>query len=220
MADIPIEIKPSFFSIAGFLVPGIVFDAAIGCLLLGNHYNAAKRINEVIAPPILKDVGIAASIVIVTVGLSGTFVIGAALSETFSLLRTWIFRPIMKPCRRKYLAHAFRHKSLRGLIRGDVDALESYVYVQTCGLDLDWYAGRVRMLGGSGVGLTITAFASRSLGYSCVTAWLLVVVSLLLLLVAAMRSYRFDKYVIATAAVLIRTRTNLKPSLGEKTGRV
>lgn len=59
----------------------------------------------------------------------------------------------------------FAHKTLEELIIAGMDARESYVYMDTCGLDLDWYAGRVRMMGGTGFGLLLNAVVAGVLGF-------------------------------------------------------
>jgi len=205
MPDNPLEIKPSFFSISGFLIPGIVFVGSVTCLFIVRYYARFKEIVGGSPVDVVKDLGVAATVVILALLIAIAFVVGAILSEIFSVVRTCVLRPIMKRCRRKHLAAVFRESSLRRLVRRHANSLEAYVYVRTCGLDLDWYAGRIRMLGGSAIALMFAAVFSYFLQFEWLTTIGFMGVGLVAMLVAWFRSHRFDRYVADTAAVLLKS---------------
>jgi hypothetical protein len=93
---------------------------------------------------------------------------------------------------------------LEELVSADMDARESYVYINTCGLDLDWYAGRVRMMGASGLALLIGAVVACVLGSRWTVSMSLSIAGLLAIGVALYRANKFDEYVAAASVVLLR----------------
>ena len=198
------EIKPSLFSLSGFFAPGFVFLLTMASLLAGAKFDSfASLIGRL--PTLAADSGWAFSIGlgVVTSVLTVAFVLGTILSETFIyLFRRLLLRNATRNCLRTQVARVFKERSLRSLLSADMDARESFVFMKTCGLDLHWYAGRVRMMGGTGLGLMISSGYSAYLGYSCVASITLLAVSALSISVAMLRSYKFDEYVSASAAVL------------------
>jgi hypothetical protein len=204
MADVPVEIKPSFFSIVGFFLPGIVLLGSIGPLaiiryqtFIGNHLGQRplEALNQLTIFP---------GAILLVIFVAAAFVLGATLSDVFSVLRSQIIRRMWCNSRKTYLRNVLGEESLRKLIHNHATALESYVYMQTCGLDLHWCAGRVRMLGASGIAWVLTGIAASLLGFRWPTTSGFIVSGLLVFVVAAFRSRRFDEYVISTAAVLLK----------------
>jgi hypothetical protein len=77
-----------------------------------------------------------------------------------------------------------------------MDTRESYVYIHTCGLDLNWYAGRIRMMGGTGLALLINTGAALTLGSSWPITLALGAGAILAIWVATYRSQKFDEYIV------------------------
>jgi len=200
------ELKPTFFSVSGFLVPGIVLVGSVSCLFLGRYYDSIPAI--VAAFPALPAEGAGAVLLgtlVAAVLLAVTFAIGAVLSELFIYIgRRQILRRVTRSKLREYVRSLFAHSTLEELVRADMNAREAYVYIHTCGLDLHWYAGRIRMMGGTGLALLITASVCGYLGYRWYIFVGFVVPAALALAVAMYRSHKFDEYVAATSAVIAR----------------
>jgi hypothetical protein len=204
MANVPVEIKPSFFSIVGFFLPGIVLLGSIGTLAFIRYQQTVESYSSEQPFDTLNHLGILPTAILLVVVVAVAFVIGAMLSDAFSVLRSWIIRPICSTNRKAYLKNVLADESLKKLIHNHATALESYVYMQACALDLHWNAGRVRMLGASGIAWVLTGIAAHFLGFELPTTWGFVALGFVALLVAAFRSHRFDKYLISTAAVLLK----------------
>jgi hypothetical protein len=201
------EVKPTFFSISGFFVPGVVLLALLAAIELGNQYSS---INDALAAaPSLPEANGMAFLVGSTIGvifLAVSFVLGTILSDLFILVgRKIILRPLTRNMLRENVERVFKHESLEKLIKADMDARESYVYLHTCGIDLHWYAGRVRMMGGTGLAFLISFVYSWSLGYSCGVVLTLLFIGLIAIGISLYRSYKFDQYVSGAAAMLKRS---------------
>jgi hypothetical protein len=200
------EVKPTFFSISGFLVPGVVLFVSISCLLLGHYYGSIRSTIE--GFPSIPAQG-ASAVLVGTLAavafLAFSFVAGAVLSDTFIFVgRRLILRPWKRGELKENVKRLFEHKTVEELIRADMDARESYVYMHTCGLDLDWYAGRIRMMGGTGLALIIAAVFALILKYSCATVFCFAISAALAIWVALYRSNKFDQYIAAASAVIAR----------------
>lgn len=200
------EVKPTFFSISGFFVPGVVLLALVTILALGHQYSS---INEALkAMPTLPEANGMTFLVGTTVGvalLAISFVLGTILSDLFILIgRKLILRPLIRNMLKGNVDRVFNHDSLEKLLKADMDARESYVYLHTCGIDLHWYAGRIRMMGGTGLALLIAFIYSWMLSYSCSIIIGIFLISAIAIGISLYRSYKFDQYVSATAAMLSR----------------
>jgi hypothetical protein len=149
--------------------------------------------------------------------LTLTFVLGAILSEAFTYVaRQLIIRRFMRPKLRENVKRLFAHDTLEKLISLDMDARESYVYMHTSGLDLHWYAGRVRMLGATAVALLICAVVAVCLRKPCGVAFGLLVIAALSFAAAVYRSNKFDEYIAAASAVLAREGAKAKEAKPEE----
>ncbi len=213
------EFKPTLFSVAGFLVPGIVLVTSLTCLLGINQYGSLSAL--VAALPMLPDgTAVLIGTLIITSVLAVTAAAGAVLSDAFTFIgRQLILRPLVRRRLRENVKRLFAHDTLEKLVCADMDARESYVYMNTCGLDLDWYAGRVRMMGGSGLALLIAALVAAVLRFPCSIFVGLVVTSVAAIGVALYRSNKFDEYVAAASAVLLRRGVQLtKPATRPNAG--
>lgn len=208
------EVKPSFFSITGFLVPGIVLVSLVAWFA-GVH--AFGSLSDALAalPKLPADNGLAVLVgtLFVAALLASTFVLGAILSEAFTFVaRQLIIRRFIRPKLRENVQRLFAHDTLESLIRLDMDARESYVYMQTNGLDLHWYAGRIRMLGGTGFALLVAAVAALFFGQQCGVILCLLFIAALAMAAAIYRSNKFDEYIAAASAVLAREGAKGKPA--------
>lgn len=205
------EIKPSFFSLSGFLAPGLVTSLAFVAVWgTNNPLRVAAALSYCEQHKLEGTAGVVAGVVAIALLLAATFVIGCVLSEAFIFAgRTLILRPLMRERRNKHFSSLLSKKTLDDLLDGDLNTREAYVYSQTCGLDLHWYAGRVRMVGGSGLGLFIISVYAFFRD-ACGSAFFLLAVSVPCLVVAIYRSHKFDEYVAATAAVLLLTPAKKK----------
>lgn len=211
------EVKPTFFSVSGFLVPGVVLVGSVTSLL-GVHYRSSlpavvKELSQLptegLIPVFLGTLAIAAL-------LAFTFALGAVLSDTFIFIgRRLILRPLARNSLRKNVGRLFAHETLEDLIRADMDARESYVYMQTCGLDLHWYAGRIRMMGSTGLALLIAMCVAYYLYFSWPIVLCFAVFGVLAIAVAIYRSHKFDEYISAASAVIARGGAGLKLPGGE-----
>ncbi len=63
----------------------------------------------------------------------------------------------MRDRRNTQFSNLLAKSTLDELWDGNLNTREAFVYTRTCGLDLHWYAGRIRMVGGSGLGLFCVA---------------------------------------------------------------
>lgn len=200
------EVKPTFFSISGFFVPGVVLLALVTALKFGIQYSS---INDALkALPSFPEANGMAFLLGSTIGvilLAISFVLGTILSDLFILVgRKLILRPLIRNMLRGNVERVFDHDSLEKLIKADMDARESYVYLHTCGIDLHWYAGRIRMMGGTGLALLICFIYSWVLSYSCEVILGLLLISSIAIGTSLYRSYKFDQYVSGAAAMLSR----------------
>ena len=96
-----------------------------------------------------------------------------------------------------------------------MDARESYDYMHTSGLDLHWYAGRIRMLGATAVALLVASIVALSLGQHCGVTLGLLALAAIAMTVAIYRSDKFDEYIAAASAVLARGGTKEKTAASE-----
>jgi hypothetical protein len=198
------EIKPSFFSISGFLAPGLVTVLVFAGIYVSYAPDTAERIFDFIANHKIEGAGGAIiGVVFVATLAAATFVLGSVLSDGFTLIGRHCIMRLFIEKRRNLLKTHIEKTSLDELLLSNLTPREAYVYIHTCGIDLHWNAGRVRMIGGSGVGLLLAAGFSLLLPLcACRTTIVLIGSGLILVTIALHRSYQFDKYVAATAAVL------------------
>lgn len=196
------EVKPSFFSVSGFLAPGVVTLFAFFAVWAQNQPLVTPALTFADQHKLEGAAGVVAGTIAVAVLLSAAFVLGTVLSECFILIgRTFILPPLARKRRRAYFETLVKKKALDEVLQADLNTREAYVYTQTCGLDLHWYAGRVRMVGGSGLGLVLVSIYAY-FRHVPTTALILLVASLVCIGIAIYRSHKFDEYVAATAAVL------------------
>jgi hypothetical protein len=198
------EVKPTFFSISGFLAPGVVLLASVTLLTVGHHFSSSKELFATL-PSLPETSGLAVLVgtAIAVVLLTFAFVLGAVLSDVFIFVgRKLILRPLTRKMLQANVDRVFKHKTLDALIKADMDARESYVYMHTCGIDLHWYAGRIRMMGGTGLALLLAGIYSLVLCYSWGLVTGIIVLAFLAIGVSLYRSYKFDQYISAASAVL------------------
>lgn len=198
------EVKPTFFSISGFLAPGVVLLASAALLGAGHYFGTtAEAVAALPSLPTESGWAVLIGSAIAVSLLVFAFVLGTILSETFIFIgRRLLLRRFTRKTLRANVDRVFAHDTLCALIKADMDARESYVYIHTCGVDLHWYAGRVRMMGGTGLALILVAIYSRFLCYGWGMFIGLIFLALLAIGVALYRSYKFDQYVSAVSAVL------------------
>lgn len=203
------EVKPTFFSISGFFVPGVVLLSLIAILTLGNQYSSlTDTIKAIPSLPESNGIAVLVGTVIGVILLSIAFVTGTILSDLFILIgRKLILRPLIRDMLNGNVDRVFKHDSLEKLLKADMDARESYVYLHTCGVDLHWYAGRIRMMGGTGLALLIGFIYSWVLSYNCLVVIGMFLIGSIAIGISLYRSYKFDQYVSATAAMLNRSAT-------------
>jgi hypothetical protein len=137
-------------------------------------------------------------------------VVGTFLSESFMFIRK-IPPPFAKTIT-TITNGLFKYPTLEELLRSETDAREAHVYIHTGSLDLGWYSGRVRMLGGTGLALIIAAAVAIRLNYSWTVFWGFIISGLLAVVVALYRSRKYDTYVAASSAVLNRSGHLISPS--------
>jgi hypothetical protein len=77
-------------------------------------------------------------------------------------------------------------------------------------LDLNWYAGRVRMMGGRGLALLLAGYVAAFLGFSWSVLLFFVIAGIVAIFIALYRSNKFDMYVAAASAVLLHQGPDLK----------
>lgn len=200
------EFKPTFFSIAGFLVPGIVLEALLVTLAVG-HYIGSAELALAGLPKLANENGwalLVGSAVAFTV-LAFAFIVGTILSDLFILVgRRLILRPLLRKSIRENVDRVFKHQTLDALVRADMNARESYVYMHTCGVDLHWYAGRVRMMGSTGLACLVASIYALALCYGKGVWLTLGLIGVLAIAIALYRSAKFDQYVSGVSAVLLR----------------
>ena len=153
------EFRPTFYSISGFLIPGIVFVTTLALEIdKSRGWLFAQIRNHAVSPGDSTAVGIIITTTLIAIALSVCFVIGSVISELYQLFyrfgirkRRFFFQKRSIHDNTHALAKAtFDQGSLDCLLANDLDARETFAYQQTCGLDLHWFAGRNRMVGGSG----------------------------------------------------------------------
>jgi hypothetical protein len=205
------EVKPSFFSIAGFLAPGVITLFAFTLVWAPDHGTAIQSAVETIEKHKLEGAaGVVAGTVATAIFLSTAFTLGTVLSETFILIfRNTLLRPRTHAGRKRLIESLLQKKTPDELIKTSANALEAFVYISTCGLDLHWYAGRVRMVGGSGLGCLLASVYGYANGSAGIATALLVAATLSLA-IGTYRSKKFDEYVAGAAATIrfIHPRTN------------
>lgn len=196
------EFRPTFFSLSGFLIPGIIFVAAVILLIEPSRIWMFEQVSShASAPGDSTTVGVLLTVSIVAVVLSVCFVVGSVLSELFLLaVRYGIRRRFFRKSTSEYSAKLFAYKSLKELLTHNLEAREAYAYQQTCGLDLHWFAGRNRMVGGSGLSCFLAGIIALFAHAPFLNWFGLLVFGLIAMAVAIYRMKRFDDYITVTAA--------------------
>jgi hypothetical protein len=207
------EVKPTFFSLSGFLAPGIVLVGSI-TLLLGFHYRShlSLLIQELSELPKNDAALVVLGTLLIAALLAVTFALGAVLSDTFMFVGRLLLEECFKKSfhLKKKVSKLRDYKTLEELIFAEeVNVRETYVYMQTCGLDLHWYAGRIRMMGSTGLALLIATVVAIVLSFPYSVIFCLFTVAFWALAVALFRLYGFDEYVAAAAVAIVR-RNNTK----------
>ncbi len=197
-----VEIKPSFFSISGFLVPGIVFFASLAFLLEPSQKWLLDEIRAHFSTSNAESAhSLFESAIAIAVVSSLALVVGSMFSEIFLILiRYGVRRPFLSSSMRKYTTKLFGYSSLKNLLQNELDARESYAYQKTCGLDLHWFAGRIRMVGGSGLAILVAAVIALFCGSPCKPSLLSALAGVIAMGVSIYRAHRFDEYIAVTAA--------------------
>src|SRR5258708_3290529 len=151
------EVKPSFFSVAGFLAPGLFTLAAIaGVWGKGNPCKAEAAYGWIKDQNVEGAAGIVLGATALILLLAVAFLLGSFLSETANYAGRKIILRWTVGNRLNLIDDALG-RTIPEQLRLSLNHREAFVYMQTCGLDLHWYAGRNRMLMGSGLGLLLVA---------------------------------------------------------------
>jgi hypothetical protein len=215
------EFRPTFYSISGFLIPGVIFVAAIVLEIKKSREWLIEQIrSNATATGDSTAAGIILTTTVIAVALSACFVIGSVVSELYQLIYKKIRRTkcqflnkllfvdskydSIHESTRARAESLLKKNSLSELLDGDLDARETYAYQQTCGLDLHWFAGRNRMVGGSGLAATGAGILAFCLSLPFKVGAILVLVGLVSMWVAAYRMKRFEEYVTTTAIVSLK----------------
>lgn len=231
------EIRPTFFSITGFLIPGIVFVTAILFeFKTSRDWLFSQMELQTKATGDSTAIGIVITVTAIAIAMSVCFVVGSVVTEISQRLyikgrrKEWLFKllPIstvndsknINDRTREIVKNLLKKATLKDLVGSDLDAREIIAYQQTCGLDLHWFAGRNLMLGGSGLSCVIAGIvAFCQFLASCLCVYLLVGAGLITfgfmaMWIAAYRKARFEEYTakVATVALL---NSNSKPPTGE-----
>lgn len=217
------EFKPTFFSITGFLIPGIVLVAAMALEFETSRGWLLPQITGNAAP------GNIVTITIIAVALSVCFVVGSVVTELFK----FFYRKIRKiECKAvckllgiedKYvsvndsthkIAERLLNKDSKELLAGDLDAREILAYQQTGGVDLRWFEGRNLMLGGSGLSCLFAAIIAFFKSLPCGLGIFLILFGFIAMWLAAYRLVRFEEYA-AKITALALLNSKLKTPTGE-----
>lgn len=217
------EFRPTFFSITGFLIPGIVLVTLVALEFASSRAWLFAQITGNAAP------GNIVTITVIAVALSVCYVVGSVVTEVFQRLyirgrrceRLFKLLAIKKEKDAPEIKDALNindrtsaiakmllgKKTLEKLLESDLDAREIFAYQQTCGLDLHWFAGRNLMLGGSGLSCVIAGvIAFGKFLASCrrefvIAGAVLTVFGFVAMWIAAYRKARFEEYSAKVAAV-------------------
>jgi len=184
------------------LIPGIILVAAVGMVIEPSRTWMLDHVrSHAAAPGDSTAIGTLLTVIVIAVVLSVCFVVGSVLSELFLLVvRYGIRRRFFRKSTREYSEKLFAYKSLKELLTHDLEARETFVYQHTCGLDLHWFAGRNRMVGGSGLACFVAGIIALLAGAPFLH-WLgLLTFGLIAMAVAVYRMKRFDDYITVTAA--------------------
>ena len=198
------EIRPTFFSLAGFLVPGIVLVTTTLFLVRESRtwiFDLAK-VHD-LAPGASTAGGFLLTAFVVTVALSFCFVIGTFLSELFLIIvRLCIRGRLAGSNTNEYSTKLLSYGSLNELLKNDLKSRESFALQNTTGLDLYWFAGRNRMVGASGFSCVLASLLGIFAGAPTTQWGVLLIFGIIAMAVAAYRMKQYDDYVTATAATL------------------
>lgn len=199
------NIKPTFFSLTGFLAPGVVLIANASFLWIGKNPDLGQRILRGVGPEFLTgNGGLVLGIALAVFLVVAAFALGSILSEIFILVgRKICLRIFRTRTDSERTGRLFQARSLRELVQDDPDSREAMVYLRTCGLDLNWFAGRIRMIGGTSIALLLGALYSVQLGYSGALFFYQSLLALFAFVLAVYRCATFDQYVASIASVLI-----------------
>lgn len=208
------EVKPTFFSLAGYLTPGLVFSGTSSILYVWKHPELLAKLSQLLAPLKGSGQGTTFGIAVIVSFVVAGFVTGSVCSELFVLLARRLFFP--KRLRQK-LRQEFQtlhgHVTLESLLSANRTQRESFVYMQTGGLDLNWSAGRARMLGGSGVALLFCVIEGIFTGYEWKPITCLAVASATFSAIAYWRSYQLDLAIARTSALLALWKRGTEPDV-------
>jgi hypothetical protein len=140
---------------------------------------------------------------VVTCLLTVAFFIGSIVSELFLLgVRFWFRKPFTGDKVSAFAKKALANKTLIELLKNDLDAREVFAFSRTSNIDLHWFAGRIRMMGGSSLSLVLVALAAFFFSNHCYRNLAVLLIGAVGIGVALYRTYRFDQYVATVTATL------------------
>jgi len=202
------ETRVSFFIVAGFLVPGIVFGLTLAPLVLESVSKNGLPAWFSTLPPIDSDAVAVAIITFTAFGLLAcAFSMGIFLSDLyFKLLES--VRLLRGPDRNIFEAW-LSSGTLRELLAKDWLLQEAYVLSLTQGPDVYGYAARNRMLGASGFAVLVAGVI-----YLCnqwfVLALILILLGITFIAVGASLVRRYRRWIAAYAALFLLTGSMVK----------
>ena len=197
------ETRVSFFLIAGYLIPGVVFGFLVLPPLLhllpqpqiGAWVNSANAFTAIdgVWITVLTFLGLGL--------LALLFSLGVALSELYYKLIHWSGL-VPRDHDKKNFEIWCESKSPEALLKTNWRFKEAYVFALTQGADVYGFAGRVRMMGASGLAITIA-------GIIYLTQWwwrtslIALVIGAAMVLLAGFRTRNYQEWIAANAALFL-----------------
>jgi hypothetical protein len=205
------ETRVSFFIVAGYLVPGMVFGFVLSPLAIDLLYKSTlPALSHFVAAVLKSDAAVAVSVITLFgfCSLACAFAIGILLSDMhFKLLE--VVGLLRRESDLKHFNKWSASENLANLLGKDWQLREAYVIALTQGPDIYGYAARNRMLGASGFAIS-TAGVIYLLARWFWTSGVLVVLGMAFILVGASLVRRYREWIAAYAALFLLTERLVK----------
>lgn len=199
------ETRVSFFIVAGYLVPGMVFGFALSPLAIDILYKSTPPALSHFVAVVSKSDAVAVSFITLfgVCALACEFAVGILLSDIhFKLLE--VVGLLQRESDLRHFNKWSSSENLANLLEKDWRLREAYVLALTQGPDIYGYAARNRMLGASGFALSIAGVIYLSARWF-LTSGVLVVLGMAFILVGASLVRRYREWIAAYAALFLLT---------------
>lgn len=193
----------SFFTLSGYLVPGVVFiTSSLPAILASPQGIRLSTSFSAWIQPSNSSSLLAFVLTLFSFGLLAVaYATGTFLADIYFLASREIMRKWFKGKKSDFYEGLLKHGNLHALLRSSQRAREAYALYQCVEIDLYAYAGRVRMMGASGLAIACAALIDTP-STSYTTGMLGVSVGLAMVAVSISRNHHYYEWVCICVAVI------------------